>query len=267
MKAQLYDSKGAKKSEISLPVIFDTKVRQDIAQKAFHSFRFMAMQPYSHDPRAGRKHSASGTISHQRHQWKGHYGKGIARIPRKTMYRTGTQFVWVGAEVTSARGGRRVHGPMLIKRPKKVNKQEFILALNSCLASSFAPEFVSKRYSSLQNNKVSSAVIESKLENVKSKDLLAAISKIFAFDVFQNKETRAGKGKIRGRKYKSSAGLLLIKSDEEKIKSKGINIVSVSDLSIMDVYPLGRLILYTEKALKQIESLGKTSAVAKEAKK
>ena len=119
MKATLYDTKGTKKSDISLPEIFDTKVREDVAIKTFQSFKFMEMQPYSHAPEAGKRHSASGTISHQRHQWKGHYGKGIARVPRKTMWRRGTQFMWIGAEVASTRGGRRAHGPMLIKRPKK----------------------------------------------------------------------------------------------------------------------------------------------------
>jgi large subunit ribosomal protein L4e len=260
MKAELYDVRGNKKSEVSLPSLFDTPVRDDVSFKTYQAIKFMLMQPYSHAPEAGKRHSASGTISHQRHQWKGHYGKGIARVPRKTMWRRGTQFMWIGAEVTSARGGRRAHGPVLIKRPKKINKAEYVLALHSGLASTFDSNTVSSRYSSI-SKPMKSVVVESKLDNVKSKDLLALIQKLFSEYAFalQDKQVRAGKGKTRGRKYKSNQGVLMIKASDEKIKVNGIDLVSAKDLSIMDVYPLGRLTVYTEKALKELENLGKES--------
>src|SRR3989344_351336 len=255
MKAQLYSINGEKKSEIALPGTFDSKIREDVALKAFLSMRFMAMQPYSHAPEAGKRHSASGTISQMRHAWGGHYGKGISRIPRKQMYRKGTQFFWVGAEITSARGGRRVHGPVLIKRPKKINKNEFLLALYSGLASTFNESFVSKRYSSL-DKPMKSIVIESKLDNIKTKDLLNLVKKIFgSYEfIFKNKEVRSGKGKGRGRKYKSNAGILLVKGKDEKIQVKEIEVKSIDNVSILDLYPLGRLAIYTEKALKELEA-------------
>lgn len=258
MKATLYDIKGTKKSDITLPSLFDTRVRDDVAFKTYEAIKFMLMQPYSHAPEAGKRHSASGTISHQRHQWKGHYGKGIARVPRKTMWRRGTQFMWIGAEVTSARGGRRAHGPVLIKRPKKINKTELILALHSGLASTFNESFIAKRYSSL-SKPIKSVVVESKLDKAKSKDIISLIKKLFAdySFVLQSKDVRSGKGKLRGRKYKSNQGVLLVKASDEKIKSTGLDIISANELSIMDVYPLGRLTIYTEKALKELESLGK----------
>jgi len=268
MKAELYTIKGEKKSEISLPEIFNAKAREDIAFKAYEAIKFMSMQPYSHYLEAGKRHSASGTISHQRHQWKGHYGKGISRIPRKTMWRRGTQFMWVGAEVTSARGGRRVHGPVLIKKPKKINKSELILALHSALASTFNEHLISKRYSSL-SKPLKSAVVESKLENAKSKELLSMIQKIFSDYSFalKDRQVRAGKGKTRGRKYKSSQGILFVKASDEKIKAKGIDIVSAKDISIMDVYPLGRLAIYTEKALEELQNMNNKEKSAKEIKK
>jgi large subunit ribosomal protein L4e len=268
MKAELYDVKGNKKSEVALPELFDTKVRDDIAFKTYQAIKFMLMQPYSHAPEAGKRHSASGTISHRRHEWKGHYGKGIARVPRKVMWRRGTQFMWVGAEVTSARGGRRVHGPVLIKRPKKINKAEYILALQSCLASTFDENTVSHRYSSI-SKPMKSVVIESKLDNVKAKELLATVEKLFSEYAFvlQSKDVRAGKGKTRGRRYKSNQGVLMIKASDEKIKANGIDIVSAKDVSIIDVYPLGRLTVYTEKGLKELESLGNEVKETKEAGK
>jgi len=256
MKAQLFDKSGSKKSEIALPVIFETPIREDIVQKCVEVEKFALAQPYSHDPRAGRKHSASGTISHQRHDWKGHYGRGISRIPRKTMWRRGTQFYWIGAETTSARGGRRVHGPMLWKRQRKINSKELILAFSSALASTASKDLVKKRYSSLSEVQTAPFVIDSLPE--KTKDFIKAIKSILsnAFPLaLQVKVQRAGKGKLRGRKYKSNAGLLLIKSSTEKAFYSGIDVKSVKELLLSDLYPLGRLVLYTSAALNEIQKV------------
>jgi large subunit ribosomal protein L4e len=257
MKGTLYSIKGEKKSEINLPELFDITIRPDVALKFFEADKFTHMQHYSHDPMAGRKHSASGTISHRRHEWKGHYGKGIARVPRKAMYRRGVSFFWVGAEVTSTRGGRRVHGPK-VNRVRKINRNEVQLAMNSGFASTASKDLIMKRYSSLEGKKINlnfPIVVESKLDKIKAKDLISFFNTVFgdlSYLVLQNREVRAGKGKGRGRKYKSNAGLLLVKAKDENIKLSGLDIKSVGDLCIEDLYPLGRLTIYTEKALKEL---------------
>ena len=251
MKAQLYTQEGSKKSQIELPSQFETKIREDLVQKFLEASR--EFSPYSHDPRAGRKHSASGTISHRRHEWKGQYGKGISRVPRKTMWRRGTQFFWIGAEVSGARGGRKVHGPRTVRRIKKVNAKEATFALNSALASTSSLNLIKKRYSTIQKLESAPFVIES-LPN-KTKALFTALRNIFP-DIFplilKKKTVRAGRGKTRGRKYKSNSGLLIIQSSEEKYKFSGLDIISLSDLQISDLFPLGRLVLYTEKAIKEL---------------
>src|SRR3989338_8069549 len=153
MKAVLYDSSGKKSSEIALPPEFSSPIREDIAIKCFEAEKFSFMQPYSTYSEAGKRHSASGTISHQRHKWKGHYGKGISRLPRKTMWRRGTQFFWIGAEVSQTRGGRRAHPPQGVYRFRKINKKEKEIALNSALASTASKEYLLKRYSTLKEVK------------------------------------------------------------------------------------------------------------------
>ena len=257
-KATLYDIKGKKRSELALPKALATKVRPDIVHKYLEAEKFVIMHPYSPDPKAGKKHSASGTISHKRHDWKGHYGRGISRIPRKTMWRRGTNFFWIGAEISSTRGGRRAHEPKLFKRIRKINKKEIMLAMNSALAATTDPRHIIERYSSLDKFDIKGPiVIESKLDNVKAKDLLAAIKNILPSMekiIERNKEVRAGRGKMRGRKYKSNAGLLLIKAKDEKIKNKIIEVISLEDLTIADLYPLGRLTIFTEKAIKALDN-------------
>ena len=264
MKATLFSKTGEKLSSLDLPVVFGTKIREDIVLKYFEAEKFILAQPYSHGPESGKRHSASGTISHQRHDWKGHYGKGISRVPRKTMWRRGTQFYWVGAEVSGMRGGRRAHGPTLVKKLRKINKKEAEFAFNSAFAATINPILIAKRYSSI--SKVDSpAVIESL--PVKAKELFSALKKIFpnTFSlVLKKKVIRAGKGKSRGRKYKSNAGLLIIISSDEKAKFSGIDIKSQDSLLISDLYPLGRLVLYTKKA---IEDMSKPSKEKQEIKK
>src|SRR3989344_3119878 len=210
MKVQLYDSSGNKKSEISLPAQFDTPVREDIVGKYFEAEKFVSMHSYSTYEEAGKRHSASGRISHRRHKWRSAYGKGVSRVPRKTMWRRGTQFYHIGAEVSSARGGRVSHPPKGIHTERKINKKEKTLAFNIALAATFSQKLISQRYSSLAEKSVSSAVIE-ELPN-KTKNILSAVKNIFGdlSVLVKNKKIRAGAVKSRGRKYKSNAGVLIV---------------------------------------------------------
>jgi len=251
MKATLFDKTGNRRSEIELPEVFKTPVREDIVQKYFEADKFI--QPYSSYVEAGKRHSASGTISHKRHDWKGHYGRGIARLPRKTMWRRGTQFFWIGAEVSGTRGGRRAHPPKGIGKEKKINKKEIKIAFNSAIAATANSDYILKRYSSIEKAPQFTAVIESLPEKTKElKQTLTSIYPALKNIVFKNKSVRAGKGKARGRKYKSNAGLLIIKSEKEKQKFKGFDFKSVDELTIADLYPLGRLTLYTQKAIEEL---------------
>lgn len=259
MKATLYDVKGKKKSEIVMPKIFDSKIREDLVLKYVEASK--NHQTYKPSKNAGRKHSASGTISHKRHDWKGHYGKGIARVPRKTMWRRGTQFYWIGAEFPGARGGPRAHPPKGIGKEKKINLKEIQMAMYSGFAATTNKEKVVDRYSTLKKIDFEFPfVVESKLENVKTKDIIEMIKNLLGDNyvlAIKEKNVRAGKGKLRGRKYKSNAGLLLVKGTDEKIKTKRIEVKDVRDVEISDLYPLGRLTIYTEKALEELGGIRK----------
>jgi len=251
MKTQLYSSKGEKKSQVNLPKIFSTKIRKDIVSKYFEADKFS--QPYAPKKGAGMNQSASGTISHKRHDWKGHYGRGISRIPRKTMWRRGTQFMWVGASAPGTRGGRKTHPPKGIGKEKKINKKEVKLAFDSAFAATASEDLITKRYDSLEKIGNVPAVIES--VPTKTKELIITLKEIFKGNVklvMKSKTQRAGKGTRRGRKYKSNAGLLIITGKDEKVKLKGFDIKTQEDVSISDLYPLGRITLYTKKALEEL---------------
>ena len=74
-------------------------------------------------------------------------------------------------------------------------------------------------------------------------------------EILKVKKVRAGIGKMRGRKYKVSSGLLFVLASDEKMSRKGIKVVSVPELRISDLSPNGepgRLTCYTEKAIKEL---------------
>ena len=256
MKVTLYDIKGLKKEEIKLPELFNSKIREDIVQKYYETQRRMIAQQYSNYSEAGKRHSAAGTISHKRHDWKGHYGKGMSRAPRKTMWRRGTQFYWIGAEVSGARGGRRAHPPKIINRMRKINKKEIKMAYHSAIAATADKSYVLKRYSSLDKLDMKLPIVIESINKIKTKDFISILKNLLgeAFRISLKKKTvRAGKGKFRGRRYKSNAGILVIKSKNEDVKIKGIGVRSVNEISIWDLYPLGRLTIYTKKALEELK--------------
>jgi large subunit ribosomal protein L4e len=259
MKAQLLSVDGKKGKEISLPKVFSKKIREDILKKAFEAERFW--QPYSHDPMGGKKNSASGTISHKRHDWKGHYGRGISRVPRKTMWRRGTQFYWVGAEISSTRGGRRAHGPKGNIPIKKINKKEYEIAFASAIASTANDKFILERYARVEDVKADLPfVMESKISSAKTKDLIEGVEKVLGklkVVAKREKSIRAGRGKLRNRKYKKSAGLLIVTGDDEELKSNVFEQIKMKELIVSDLYPAGRVVIYTENAIKNLEELEK----------
>jgi large subunit ribosomal protein L4e len=255
MKANLYDKSGKSKGKIDLPKTFTSKIREDIVQKFYQADKLI--QPYSSTEKAGQKRSASGTVRHRRHVWKSHYGRGIARLPRKVMWRRGTQFYWVGAIVSGTKGGRRAHPPKGIGKEKKINKKEIQLAFNSALSSTALPEYITERYSSLKNSNSKLEFVPAVIDSVpeKTRDLKKVLESIFSpvkSLIFKKKSVRSGKGKSRGRKYKSSQGILIIKSRRENVKHSGIDLINTEDLTISDLYPLGRITLFTKTAIEEL---------------
>ena len=102
-------------------------------------------------------------------------------------------------------------------------------------------------------------VVEAKLVSLKTKELISSLKKILGKDLFelalQKKSVRAGKGKLRGRKYKSNAGLLLVVGENENLKTNAFEVVDVKSLGVTDLARggVGRLTIYTENAIKYLE--------------
>ncbi|MBD3247215.1 50S ribosomal protein L4 [Candidatus Pacearchaeota archaeon] len=271
-KAKLLDVNAKEKKTIELPKGFSRIIREDIVAKVLEALK--KEQPYSPAPEAGRQHSASGKLIHRRHVWKSQYGRGMSRIPRKTLSRRGSQFHWEGAEISSTVGGRKPHSPKVEARKgkkTKINKKEFKIAKESALSATANPREIIKRYNSLKNaeEKAINApfIVDSKITSLKTKDLIKSIKKILGNELFKlavrKRQIRSGKGKRRGRKYKSNAGLLIVIGNNEELKTNSFEVVNAKELGVADLARggLGRITVYTEKA---IEDLSNARDVEKE---
>ncbi|OYT36354.1 50S ribosomal protein L4 [Candidatus Pacearchaeota archaeon ex4484_71] len=262
MKTKIYTVDGKKGKDLTLSKDFSTPVREDIVLKIIESKK--TEQPYSPSPVAGNQYSASGKLVHRRHVWKSQYGRGMSRIPRKKMSRRGTQFNWVGATVPNTRGGRRAHPPRVESRIStiRINKKEMKIGFWSAISATINEKYLKRRYSSLEGKKIENPpfIVESKILDLKTRKMKESIEKIIGKELFsialQTKRIRKGIGKMRGRKYKKSAGLLFVVGNDEKLKTKLFDVKKVNQLSILDLTKgaLGRLTVYTENAIKDIET-------------
>jgi large subunit ribosomal protein L4e len=238
MKGKLYSTSGEGK-DIELPGNFSCEIRPDIIAKVFEAQK--EWQPHGTMYMAGAGYSASGILRRKRHSWKVTYGKGISRIPRKIMSRHGSSFNWIGATVNSARGGRRAHPPKVEENQyRKINKKELNFAINSALSAIENP-----------------AVLSQEILKLKTKDMIKLFEKVFGDGFLKERKIRAGRGKARGRRYKKTAGLLIVLASNENFERKGIEITKAKELDMQNLAPRGipgeRKVAFTESALKEIK--------------
>ena len=259
MKAKIMRINGQESESISLPKIFSAKIRQDIVERVLEVKK--RKQPYGPSVVAGKQHAAKGKIVHRRHVWRSGYGRGNSRVPRKIFSQRGSNFNWEAAEVPQARGGMRAHPPKPTSmiNISKINKKENKIAFESAVSATANKNKVEKKYKRIDEMKKDvPLIVESKFVSLKSKELTESLKKILGEDLFgialKKKSVRSGKGKLRGRKYKTTAGLLFVTGKKEKLKTKIFDTVDVEKLGVGDLAKggLGRLTLWSENAIKNL---------------
>lgn len=249
-KVPILNLDGSIVGEAELPPIFNYPVRKDLIRRAFLSAFTARIQPKSRDSLAGRRRVGES--------WG--IGYGLARVPRLDNGRA------VFAPMT--KGGRVTHPPRKEKVVHElVNRKERVLALISALAATSEPSIVKMR-GHIVNHEVLPVVVVNDFESIaiasEAKKVLKAL-KVWD-DVMRAKDSiriRAGKGKMRGRKYKEAKSLLVVVSskDAKVIKAlrnmPGVDVVSSDLLSILHLAPgatPGRLMVIT---LRSLETLSK----------
>ena len=179
--------------ELEVPEIFDGLIT---IKKIVRILQSLRRQKYGAETRAGKKHSAK--LSRRRHKYRGSYGIGISRVPRKILTRRGTRMRWIGAFAPGTVGGRRAHPAKSEKEWElKVNKKENRKAIRSAIAATTNKELVKKRGHKIPVNYP--FIIDSKIENLTKtkeiKDLLKKLGFEKELERSKIKKIRAGKGK------------------------------------------------------------------------
>jgi large subunit ribosomal protein L4e len=246
MKAQVKTIEGGVSRDIDLPVMFTEEYRPDLIKKAVMALQSTRRQPHGTYPFAGICSSAVGWGS----------GRGSSHVPR---IKNGSR----AAKVPQAKGGREAHPPVVAKvLVKQINQKEKQKAFRSAIAASVQEELVRKRGHLFEG--AVPVVFEDKFETlIRTQDVISALTAAGVFqDVERAKESRkvrAGRGKMRGRRYKQRKSLLIVTAGTPLRSARnlaGVDVVTIDQLNVEHLAPgmqAGRLTVWTESALTRLE--------------
>lgn len=244
----VYGLDGGVTEVVDLPPVFGTPVRTDVIRRAVDAFRANRRQPYGAKPLAGLRHSV---------EWWGK-GRGVSRVPRIKDSRR-------GAQAPGTVGGRRAHPPRAERDwSKKLNQKERQLARRAALAAVADPERVRARGHRLRERLSVPLVLADEVESLtRTQDALALLERLGLgedLDRAAVKKVRAGRGKMRGRRYRRRKGPLVVLSPgADAVRAfrnvPGVDVVDPANLNAETLAPgghPGRLTLFSKNALEML---------------
>lgn len=260
MKTNVFDVQGNVKAEIELPKVFSTPFRPDLIKRSVQAIQSHNRQSYGVDPLAGKRTSAHyHGVRHYRYSMM---NKEMARLHRIHGGAPGLQLT--ARIAPQARKGREAHPPTIERDfGQKINDRERVLALKSAIAATALKEIVIKRGHLINNSNLPIVVEDSLQEIKKAKQLALLLNKIGLEKELERagkRKIRAGKGKMRGRRYRKRKGpLIVIAEDKGVIKAarniNGVDCCLTKNLNAELLAPgtnPGRLTIFTESALKKL---------------
>ena len=253
MKVKVFSLNGEPIEEIELPKVFETPFRPDLIRRAVIASWTHRIQPQGRDPMAGKRRVTENI-------GKGH---GMARVER---IKTPPRFA---AFVPFARGGRRTHPPKVEKIIwEDINKKEKKLALMSAIAATANYDLVRARGHIIDNVPQIPLIVEDELEKIgRTRETREIFKKLGIWEDIErakkNTKVRAGKGKMRGRRYKKAKGPLIVVAKNEGIllgarNHPGVDVVLVDNLGVEMLAPgthPGRLTVWTKGAIERLREI------------
>ena len=254
-KIKIYNLDAKEKEEINKPKVFSVEVRKDLVLQANEAFQSRNKQIQGRDSRAGLRNTAEGWGT----------GHGLSRAPR--LKGSGYPTARNVGRVPFAKGGRRAHPIKAEKQlEKKINKKARRLSILSAISASGNRYWVEQRGHLVKDVPDIPLVVDDKIQTIKKTEGVYSLLCDFGLKdellkVKDGKKIRAGKGKTRGRKYKTKKGILIvIKDDFGIVKASrnipGTDIIKIDNLSIDNLAPggnPGRMILWTQSAFKELD--------------
>jgi len=253
----VFSLSGEKSGETTLPAVMTAPLRPDIVQFVHTNMNKNKRQAYAVSIRAGKEVSASSWGT----------GRAVARIPR--VGGGGTSRSGQGAFGNMCRGGR-MFAPTKTWRKwhKKVNIGQKRYAVASALAASAIPALVMSRGHVVDEVPEVPLVLDTSIESTKktsaAKDILSAVG---ALDDVEkaggSKQIRAGKGKMRNRRYVMRRGPLIVYAQNDGIELAfrnlpGVELCCVDRLNLLQLAPgghMGRFCVWSQAALDALDKI------------
>ena len=257
MKINVIDLSGNASGEVELPSVFEEEYRPDIIKRTVLAAQANRLQPYGPHFYAGMNTSAQS--------WGP--GHGVSRVPRLKNGRK-------AAGIPMAVGGRRSHAPQPNKdNTEKVNKKERRKAIRSAIAATASAGLVEARGHKFSRELP--VVAKNELESLeKTSDVIKFLMAAGLWDdvmrAKNGRHIRAGKGKLRGRKFRGRKSVLIVAGNDGGLGKAarnlpGVDFVTVERLNAELLAPgtkAGRLTVWTESSLEKLAI--KNSAEAKQ---
>lgn len=251
LKSNVYSLEGKIKKKMELPGVFSTSPREDLIRKAFRAISLSLRQPYGSSPDAGMRRVGQNSGP----------GRGSARIPRTSGR---SRAVLLASFV----GGKSAHSPRSDKVLfKGINEKERKLARYSAIALTSSADHVRARGHKVPEKATFPIIVEDAMEDIrKTKEAQEFLETLGLYDDVQRSKdgikVRAGRGKMRGRRYKQPKSLLIVGSSRSKLRAfsslPGVDIATPNSMSLRKLAPGGvggRLTVFTESAMKSLKEV------------
>jgi len=212
-------------------------------------------------------YSVSNDAGHQTSAESWGTGRAVSRIPR--VGGGGTQRSGQGAFGNMCRGGRMFAPTKIWRRwHRRINVNQKRYAVASALAASAVPALVMARGHRVDEVPELPLVVENSLQGViKTREAYAIMESIGAGQdcdkAKDSKKIRAGKGKMRNRRYVLRRGPLVIYDSKEGVEKAfrnlpGVETTSVDRLNLLQLAPgghVGRFCVWTQAAFEKLDSI------------
>ncbi|KAL7419364.1 60S ribosomal protein L4B [Cryptotrichosporon argae] len=253
----VFSAKGESSGSVPLPAVFTAPIRLDVVQQVHKSIAKNRRQAYAVAENAGHQTSAESWGT----------GRAVARIPR--VGGGGTQRSGQAAFGNMCRGGR-MFAPTKTWRKwhVKVNQNQKRYAVASAIAASALPSLVLARGHRIEQVQEVPLVLSSDVEQLaKTKAAVELLKTIAAHadivKVSNSRKVRAGKGKMRNRRYRQRRGPLVVYGKDDGIvrafrNVPGVETSPVDALNLLQLAPgghVGRFVIWTESAIKALDGV------------
>lgn len=254
----VYSEKNeASGNHVRLPAVFRAPIRNDIVNFVHVNISKNSRQAYAVNVDAGHQTSAESWGT----------GRAVARIPR--VRGGGTHRSGQGAFGNMCRGGRMFAPTKVWRRwHRHVNVNQKRYAMCSAIAATGIPSLVMAKGHVINEIPEVPLVVSDKIqEYTKTKQAVQLLKTFKAWDdikkVYKSHRFRAGKGKMRNRRYVKKKGPLVIYYKDQGLTRAfrnipGVEMISVEKLSLLKLAPgghLGRFCLWTESAFRQLDGI------------